>query len=324
MKQKSILTFDYELFLGFDSGTANNSIIEPTNKIINILERYKAKAIFFVDATYLMTLQKYNSKDLDLISKQLQKIINIGSSIELHLHPQWLDAKPNKNRWVFDNFDRYRLHSLSKEEINQLFKDGIKVLENITNQKVSIFRAGGWSITPFEKLQDAFIQNDIKIDMSVCPGFYKDELPMHYYNFLTIPDKEYYRFNNDVCIENTNGIFLEIPVTTYKIFGFDLVINNLIKKFKNDKIFGNGKGLVSSNGSKNILKRVFEQNLRRATIEGQSEYLFKKSFQKIKNKHLLSYVMHPKTLNTQALKNFEFLCKNTISLNTKDIIKEYF
>jgi len=319
-----ILTFDYELFLGLDSGTAIKSIIEPTNKVIDVLEKYKAKAIFFVDATYLMALQKYKSKDLELIANQLKKIVNIGSSVELHLHPQWLDAKPDKDRWVFDNFDRYRLHSLPKEEINQLFKNGINILENITNQKVSIFRAGGWSITPFEKLKEAFIKNNIKIDMSVCPGFYKDELPMHYYNFLNTPNKEYYKFSNDVCIETANGIFLEIPVTTYEMFGFDLVINNLIKRFKNDEIYGDGKGLASSNGSQNIIKRVFKQNLRKATIESQSEYFFKKSFKKLKNKNLLSYVMHPKTLSKTSFSNLKYLCQHNVTLNTKDLLERYF
>ena len=145
MNQNTILTFDYELFLGKDSGTAMKSIIEPTDKIIKLLKQYDAKAIFFVDATYLMALKKYNHPDLLLINKQLQDIVSIGSSVELHLHPQWLDAKPVKDRWVFESFDRYRLHSLSEKEINQLFKDGIDILENITKQKVKAFRAGGWS-----------------------------------------------------------------------------------------------------------------------------------------------------------------------------------
>jgi peptidoglycan/xylan/chitin deacetylase (PgdA/CDA1 family) len=322
MKSSTILTFDYELFLGEDSGTVMKSIIEPIDKIIKLLKQYNAKAIFFVDATYLMALKKYNHPDLLLVKKQLQDIVSIGSSVELHLHPQWLDAKPFEDRWVFESFDRYRLHLLTEDEIQILFKNGIKILEDITGRKVQIFRAGGWSITPFEKLKKAFINNNIKIDMSVCPGFYRNELPMHFYNFLNTPKKEYYKFQDDVVIENNEGIFIEVPVSTYTMHGLDLVLNNIIKKCTNDKYFGDGKGLVSVAKEQSIIKRIFKMNLRNATIEFQSNYFFKKSLNKIKNKELLSYVMHPKTLSKSSLVNFEYLLKKYDTLNSSDLIEK--
>jgi hypothetical protein len=322
--QNSILTFDYELFLGEDSGTCQKSIIEPCNKIIEILKKYNSKAIFFVDATYLIALQKYKHPDLQSINNQLKEIISIGSSVELHLHPQWLDAKPKKNRWIFKNFNRYRLHSLCEEDINQLFKDGINILEDITKQKVLAFRAGGWSITPFETLKKSFQDNDIKIDMSVLPGFSKNELPMHYYNFLEAPDKEYYKFEDDVCREDKNGSFLEIPVTTYSMFGFYLVINNIIKILNKDKIFGDGRGLVSANIGENIFIRIFKKNLRKMSVESQSQYFFKKSFKRGGNNKILSYVMHPKTMSHSSFNNLKFICKNTRTLNSINILSEYY
>jgi peptidoglycan/xylan/chitin deacetylase (PgdA/CDA1 family) len=321
---RAILTFDYELFLGKKSGTAKKSIIEPTNRVIELLQKYNAKAIFFVDVAYLMTLKKFNHKDLKPIIKQLKKIIDIGSSVELHLHPQWLDAKPKGNEWEFTSFDRYRLHALKDFEIDNLFTQGVEFLEKITNQKVLSFRAGGWSITPFNSLKEAFIKNGIKLDMSVLSGFYEDALPMHYYDFRNAPYKEYYRFSDDVTIEDTKGDFLEVPVTTYYMNGYDLLINVLIRKLNIDTIFGDGQGLESANIRENIIKRIFEKNLRKATIEGQSLYFFKKSLKQIKDRELLSYVMHPKTLNQTALKNMEYLLKKYETLNSADIIKEYF
>ncbi len=322
--KRAILTFDYELFLGFDSGTAQKSIIEPTDEIIKLLKESSAKAIFFVDATYLLTLKKYNSRDFEAIAKQLKELVKIGSSVELHLHPQWLDAKPNGARWIFESFEHYRLHSLSKEKIEQLFVDGVETLEEITEQKVKAFRAGGWSITPFEVLENAFEKSGVVVDMSVCPGFYKKELPMHYYDFRDVPNEEYYRFSNNVNKIDKSGEFLEIPVTTYRMFGIDLAINNILKKLKKDKIFGDGKGLASANVQGNVLKRLFQTNLRRATIEGQSKWFFKKSLRKIKDKELISFVMHPKTLSKVVLNNLEYLVKNYKTLNTEELLKEYF
>jgi len=321
---RAILTFDYELFLGKQSGTAIKSIIEPTYKIIELLEKYDAKAIFFVDVTYLMTLQKYNHKDLKPIIKQLKKLISIGSTVELHLHPQWLDAKPKGDEWEFVSFDRYRLHSLKESEIEELFSDGVEFLENITNTKVVAFRAGGWSITPFKVLKNSFLKNGIQLDMSVLEGFYEKALPMHYYNFLDTPRKEYYRFEDEVTHEDINGHFLEVPVTTYFMNGYDLLINIFLRKINKDNIFGDGRGLDSANIQQNIIKRVFEKNLRKATIEGQSFYFFKKSLKQIENRELLSYVMHPKTLNNTALQNMEYILQKYKTLNSVDIIKEYF
>lgn len=322
---KLILTFDYELFLGEDSGTAIKSILEPTDKIINILKKHNAKAIFFVDITYLMALDRFNHKDLEPILKQLKEIVDIGSSVELHLHPQWLDAIPHgDNRWSFKTFDRYRLHSLSTKEIETLFQDSIKFLKENIGIKPIAFRAGGWSITPFNLLKDAFLKNDIRIDMSVLPRFYKKELPMHYYDFINTPVKAYYRFSNDVNKEDNNGEFLEIPVTTFYMNGYDLAINNIINKFNKERYFGDGRGLSSSNIKGNMLKRLLQKNLRKATIENQSFYMFKKSFNKIKSNKILSYVMHPKTLSNTTLKNLEYLVKNNNTLNSQDILKEYF
>jgi len=321
---KAVLTFDYELFLGDDTGTAECSILQPTAAILKLLKKYNAKAIFFVDATYLLVLKKYNSKDFISISKQLREIMASNSSVELHLHPQWLDAVPNGERWSFKSFEHYRLHSLHKERIGTLFKEGVSVLEDITGKKVQAFRAGGWSITPFQVLKDAFIENGIVLDMSVCPGFYKDALPMHYYDFRKAPGQAYYRFSDDVCSIDSNGMFLEIPVTTYEMSGVDLAINTIFKRFKNDPIYGDGKGLASANVRGNILKRLMQKNLRKATIEGQSNYFFQKSLKKLKDRALLSYVMHPKTINQEALANMEYLLQHYRTLNSDDLLKEYF
>jgi peptidoglycan/xylan/chitin deacetylase (PgdA/CDA1 family) len=323
--RKVILTFDYELFLGKKSGSAENSILKPTNEIIRLLKKYNAKAIFFVDTTYLLALKRFNHPDLEIISRQLKEIIAIGSSIELHLHPQWMDAEPKgDDEWKFKSFEHYRLHSLKDNEIVKLFNEAQNLLIAITGIKPIAFRAGGWSITPFQPLKKAFLENDIKIDMSVLGGFSQNELPLHYYDFLNAPNKEFYKFENDVLIENPQGNFLEIPVTTFEMHGFDLVLNTVINKLKKEKCFGDGKGLKSSGVRGNRIKRAFSKNLRKATIENQSSYMFKKALKQIKNREILSYVMHPKTLSQTSLTNFEYLLQNFKTLNSQDLLKEFF
>ena len=76
-----LFTFDYELFLGSKSGSVKNCLINPTNKLLSVLEKYNHKSIFFIDFTYLTKLylikNKYDSalKDWKLIEDQIKNTV---------------------------------------------------------------------------------------------------------------------------------------------------------------------------------------------------------------------------------------------------------
>ena len=93
-RKKIILSFDYELFFGYKSGTVRKSLIEPTNKMLDAMDQVGAKATYFVDYLMLKYLEKENDKrcnsDLELIKEQLSEILRRGHRIELHIHPHFL------------------------------------------------------------------------------------------------------------------------------------------------------------------------------------------------------------------------------------------
>src|SRR5450759_2134055 len=109
-KKNAIITFDYEVFLGRHTGTIENCVIRPTRLILDILKLNNARAIFFVDATWLLFLKENFNEHFQRIETQLKEIISSGSSVELHLHPQWLQAFKTGDRVVFNSFDNYALH----------------------------------------------------------------------------------------------------------------------------------------------------------------------------------------------------------------------
>src|ERR1035437_7267252 len=156
MKENVIITFDYEVFLGQQTGTIENSVIRPTKKILEVLKQNYAKAIFFVDATWLLFLRENFPEDLLRVTDQLKDIIKTGSTVELHLHPTWIQAYRIGDRIAFRSFENYKLQSLNKGEIHHLFKKSIDLLESITNQKVRCFRDGGFCIEPFDKIKNVF------------------------------------------------------------------------------------------------------------------------------------------------------------------------
>lgn len=234
-----ILSFDYELFFGVNSGTVLNSLVIPTNLIMDAMEKNEMHGNFFVDVLMIKYLKKNNDQrsndDLYLIESQLRDIVKRGHRIELHLHPHWVDAKYNGDgTWDFSNYRHYMLSTFDEGEIIKMFTEGVDYLNAIgskekPNYKVCAFRAGGWAIQPFDRLKKAFLSCGIVVDSSSAFGFH-NELTNSSYDFRNIPHKSIYRFNEDVCKEEIFGHFIEVPITTYRMSVFNYVKYKFIQK----------------------------------------------------------------------------------------------
>lgn len=235
-KKKIILSFDYELFFGDRSGTVLKSIIEPTNKLMDVMEQNGFRGNFFVDYLMFRALEKLTEKqavaDLKLLKKQIKNMVSRGHRVELHLHPHWVDAKYNGNgTWNFSDFTHYSLSSLDENTIVEMFKEGTDYLNNLAGEvepgyKVVAFRAGGWAVQPFHSLKKAFLMTGLFIESSVMRGAFAEN-EGSYYDFRKAPNSVmgYYHFENDVCKEDVKGRFIEVPIGcvkkgfTYKIIG---------------------------------------------------------------------------------------------------------
>lgn len=224
---KSILfSFDYELFLGSNSGSVNECLIHPTKRLLKILKDYKVKGIFFVDTIYLIRLKDLAAKnpvadkDFKSIITQLRELKQEGNYLFTHLHPHWVDAKYNEatNTWNLIDKSKYRFSSLSESDRHHYFKASQKLLTEILecgdSNQLDGYRAGGWSITPFSDFRDCFIENKIKYDFTVIPGKYLVS-DAQCFDFRTAPEKIKYSFNYDICKEETGGPFVQFPVSVY-------------------------------------------------------------------------------------------------------------
>lgn len=250
MKQ-AILSFDYELFFGDLSGTVQKTLIEPTNKMLDILDEVGAKTTFFVDYLMLTFLEKENCQrtiaDLRSIEEQLMDIIRRGHRIELHIHPHWVDAKYNGDgTWDFSDFTHYRLTVFSEEEVEYMFQEGIKRLSSIARKvipdyRIFAFRAGGWVIQPFDKFVNAFKKTGIVLDSSVAVGL-QQENTYSILDFTEVPQKAFYRFEDKLQESNEKGTFWEVPITTFPYNLWDRICNRLYREIhrKQFKIFADG------------------------------------------------------------------------------------
>lgn len=323
MKKNAIITFDYEVFLGQETGTIKNCVIGPTQRIIEVLKQNNAKAIFFVDATWLLFLKENFPADFQQVLEQLKDIIKTGSSVELHLHPQWIQAFRTGDKIAFKSFDNYKLHSLSKEEILDLFRKSTELLEAITLQKVRCFRAGGFCIEPFSQIKNAFETFGIKYDFSIVPGMLLTGGNEYDFDFSDTPNLPYYHFQNDVKIPDPEGLFVEIPLSTYQNNPIYRLTNKLVLRLKKDIIFGDGKGIQEkSYYFLRSLSRRLSFSKAFLTIDKTYSVFFKYLLMAHFRKYgFLVIISHPKLVSKQALANLSYITKHFKTLNSIDLDK---
>lgn len=311
-KKLVLFTFDYELFLGKKSGSVESCLIIPTKQLLSVLHTYKFKAVFFIDTVYLLRLkeiaQQYPraANDLALISEQLKTIVEDGHYIFPHLHPHWLDADylPDVNEWSLTNLRYYQFSSLPKEKQDYLFENSIATIQSVvqnikTDYKIDSYRAGGWSIQPFEYFKPQFLKNGIYNEWSVIPGNYLIS-DAHTFDFRNAPvDLPVYHYNDDVCLESKDGIFKEwtISCIAFSSIGkwFNFKINGVLKRLgKLEKQKGSTvssmikeEGDIYSNKNK---KRMI------ASFEGLNYFTLRKYFSAIERKNYFQFISHPKLI----------------------------
>lgn len=307
--KKICLTFDYELFFG-KSGTLYNSIIKPTNELIKVFDTFGIKATFFIDVLYYQRLLEVNIEEAKSIKTQLQLLLSKGHRIELHLHPHWLDAKYENAKWVFPHYDHYRLQSLPEEMVTDLIISGCEILNKIAadvveNYKVIAFRAGGWCIVPFDKLKQGFLKSGIKIDSSVAYGM-KIMIPPFNVDFKKAPNLPSYKFLDDPTKSNSNGIFNEIPISTYRRNNYNKILAHIFWFYfsiSNDsayKMFGDGSSIPIK--QKINLKAIFSKFIPSyafLSIEDISPYQLLYNIRKTEN-DLLVIMSHPKNISQSS------------------------
>jgi len=299
------LSFDYELFFGSESGTAENCLLKPTAQLINLARKHQVPMIFFVDAGYLVQLKAASkhtqcAEDFQKISEQLKQLVSDGHEVALHVHPHWEDSKfdPDSYRdgkWNIDS-RRYKLSDFSEEEASKIISKYNQILIDITGKPCKSYRAGGWCIQPFAHIKSALATNNILIDSSVyCNGYHASEA--HAYDFRLAPEKDEWFFENDCCIEEKSGPFKEVPITSDKIsplFYWKLYLK-MRSKPSIYKPMGDGAWLKDK---KRIYKQFYSSTNHFACADGY----FASRLMTILNKHQnenksrMMVLSHPKSL----------------------------
>ena len=307
------LTLDYELFFGDTSGSAEQCIIDPTNRLMEITKRTGARMTYFIDAGYLWALEKFKTEhpelldDYNAVSKQIKALVEQGNDCQLHIHPHWEDAKYENGQWEF-SVHRYKLIDFSKEEVIDIFDRYANALLKTSGQTIHSYRAGGWCLQPFSHVKEAFEKHEIKIDSTVFPGGHSEN-EVYSYDFRKVTSNSAYSFDNDLCKKDENGQFLELPIASHtysplffwQLYGWGRLIPS------RHKPLGNGFP-ISTKGERS--KRLTQSSRLSVSLDGFFAKSLTSALKKNKTEDFV-VIGHPKACTLFSLEQLEkFIEKN--------------
>ncbi len=317
-EREILITFDYELFLGERSGTAQDCLIRPTELLLQLLEKFKLTAVFFVDTSYLLRLSECSEagceSDLELIRSQIVSIAKAGHYVFPHLHPHWLDARydMSSGEWRLTDYSKYRFHALAQADRKRLFDGSMSLLSGMLtavngHKPVIGYRAGGWSLQPFADFQPYFKSNHITSDFSVIPGF-NNLSEAQYFDFSECPSQSIYRFTDDPCKPDPNGQFIEYSISTLRINWIHRLAGRAWNKVlwkRGVRSMGKGMGVPTPrDGSQNTgsMGSTENETLSVELLTAARLPLYKAHLRDNTYVHLIS---HPKMVSVHNLKTFE-------------------
>lgn len=223
-----VLTLDYELY-GDGSGNVFSHMIYPTEKILSICSQHGVKLTLFFEVLEYIRLKNewdngnhmgYVENPVQAIEQQLQTMAHEGHDIQLHVHPQWVNAKFVDGAWQVD-FDNWRLGEFSVPQpytIEDMLRQGKQVIESLIrpvcpDYQCTMLRAGGYNVMPSGPVYQAMVNVGLRVDSSVYPGgFETGELSR--YDFRAAPLKLDYwpALAENFCEQAAGSEVLEIPI----------------------------------------------------------------------------------------------------------------
>jgi hypothetical protein len=184
MKQKIYLalTHDWEL-RGNGSGDIEQIQFEPLRKLLDIYGNANVRTTILPDLMQQLTFTKLEREHpaLQLLAdrwdEHVQKAFKLGHDVQLHLHPQWLNATYVEGRWQLRS--DWSLLNYDPATAREMILAGKNYLEKLiqpldSNYRCIAFRAGALAIGPSPHLLSLLVELGIELDVSIAGGLYID------------------------------------------------------------------------------------------------------------------------------------------------------
>lgn len=308
---KIYLTFDYELYFGAQTGTAERCMVSPTAMLSEMAEKYGIRLCQFVDVGYLIALERQRrqfkqlEKDYSIVCRQLEHLYARGHDLQLHIHPHWEDSHYDGEKWICD-IRRYRLADFDDAGITDIVHRYHARLEQFTGTgEVFAYRAGGWCIEPFQRLKPALRQVGIRVDSSVfANGHYQSSI--YQYDFRGAPDFSRWTFEDDPMQPTKDGGFTELPIGSIRnspLFYWRLFLLGRMRPYQH-KPLGDGQPVPAPGQRRALLSRYTYNTV---SVDGYNARLLNRARKQhlLLDKKELVVIGHPKALSRYGLRELE-------------------
>jgi hypothetical protein len=174
-----ILTDDWEL-RGNGAGRVQDLQKKPALQLMDVYDRLGVKSTFNLEVMQQLAFEKYSATDSEIRAGRdawidtVRTMIDRGFDVQLHLHPQWLDAERVDGWWKLGK--RWHIVDYTEAQIERMVDSAISYLQPlIAPRKLVSFRGGSWGMGPPSRaILQALIRHNIGIDVSVVNGSHYD------------------------------------------------------------------------------------------------------------------------------------------------------
>ena len=332
--KKLLLTLDYELY-GDGSGDVFKHIVEPTNAILDVATRFGAKiTVFFEVVEYWRLKQEwesgnkmgYDRNPVEAMEQQVVDMIKRGHDVQLHIHPQWVDAKWEGDHWTVD-YGNWRLSTFTSPsmDIKRLIAKGKNILEELIKPSFPEYeccaiRAGGYNAQPSKAIVDAMRVSGLIIDSSVVPGA-KEDGTLSRYDYSASPlNMGQWNVENELETPSiTKSDIVELPVVSFPIMRlFKFMSWTRIKSILKNRSSAQASFVAKTTKvgeSSGVIKKLsyfFKKEYQTwdyCLFPNWLHYYFLHKISKQKERDTFVVIGHPKSL--VSTKNLEYLLKKT-------------
>ncbi len=256
-KKFNILIEDDWEVMGNGLGNVAQLQYLPSMFFMKLARRLGVKLTFMVDVVQQLEYNRHIQSDYNI---RLQKNLwddsvrlmkSYGFDVQLHLHPQWMNAK-KENDFFFLN-DNWNFGRYSDADQDRLISESVNYLHELLRPidpayKVVAYKGGSWGLQPSGSLLKNMEKHGIRIVTGVRQGMYLPGNGVDYRS-LEEPTMPYYPVYDDLCrvAPDKKGVFI-IPLQSVKpgVMGLgylavDLVKRKISKKDSMRHYYDNGK-----------------------------------------------------------------------------------
>jgi hypothetical protein len=213
-----VLTNDWELY-GDGSGDYFALQHRPLQALLHAVEQHGARLTVMAEVGQQWAhraaggAHAWAREIADAWDALLQETVARQSDVQLHLHPQWLDARWNGRRWQLD-LEHWALAALPQALLQATLIRGKRYLEDLLQPVDAAydcvaFRAGAYCIQPSGVVIDALVKAGFRCDSSVSKGLHH---PPFYDYRDAHSDVLPWFVGEDVRWAAQDGDLLELPI----------------------------------------------------------------------------------------------------------------